>query len=233
VLTRRASLSTSLCALLYALSLLVFLPGTPFNLAAGFVYGMWVGTAVAMTGSFAGACTAYFLGKSIFRRWISETVHTKWPKFRAVDLAVRRKGFLIVMLTRLSPVFPFPLLNYAFGVTQVSPLSYAAGTFLGLLPFTFAYTYLGSLMRDLAEMWADPKGDNDDMQIIWLVVGAVATILSVVVISWVTKRAIDRATVDFEESVETVQPEALEDDDRDNILVVATPSSDDRTPLLG
>jgi len=137
---------------------------------------------------------AFLCGRTIARGWVAQWV-SHYPKFRSIDWAISNNGIYIVFLTRLSPLFPFPLLNYGFGVTKVSTLNYFIGTAGGVLPSTIGYTYIGTAMRDLAEIWS--KGNTNNL--IWLFVGIIITLLSIVIITFITRRAINKATKEFNE----------------------------------
>jgi len=195
-------LSVLLMIGLYCLALLFFCPGTPFNLASGFLYGMWIGAGTALAGCIAGALVAFLLGRTIAREWVKSLVD-KNRKFKAVDWAIHKNGLYLVFLTRLSPLFPFPLLNYAFGITRVRTITYLLGTSMGVLPGTLAYTYLGTLMRNLADMWTTESNENPTQwspkKIIWASIGAFVTLISIIIISFITKRAISNATKQYEE----------------------------------
>lgn len=194
-------ISILLTALLYSAALVFFLPGTPFNLAAGFLFGWLSGTCVALGGAMLGAAIAFVLGRTIAREWVKEKV-SRYPTLKAVELALAKKGVYIVFLMRLSPLFPFPLLNYAFGITQVHTWQYLAGTLAGILPATAGYCYLGTLMRDLTDMWTTddyPGTENESRRAAWLFVAASITVLSIILISYMTKRAIGNATAEYQE----------------------------------
>ncbi len=135
---------------LYVLATVCFLPGLPLTLAAGAIFGVTTGSVLVSLGSTLGATAAFFLGRTIGRDWISRRI-AAWPRFRAVDRAVESRGFLIVLLTRLSPAFPFFLLNYAYGVTAVRPREYILGSWLGMMPATVAYVYAGSLAASVTQ----------------------------------------------------------------------------------
>jgi len=197
--------SSLLMAGMYCMALLLFCPGTPFNLAAGFLFGMGLGCCVSLGGCILGSCLAFLLGRTIARDWVKDKME-KRPKFKAVDWAIQKNGLYIVFLTRLSPLFPFPLLNYAFGITKVRVWQYVAGTFAGVLPATVGYTYLGTLMRNLTDIWTATKVSDDEesgssssstTNLIWLIVGSCLTLLSIVIISLITKRAITKATKEY------------------------------------
>jgi len=200
VLSWMTSLPTGLSAgimiLLYSVSLLFFCPGTPFNMAAGFLYGIVLGCAVSLAGCILGSVIAFVLGRTIARDWVKAKMESK-PKFKAVDWALRKNGLYIVFLTRLSPLFPFPLLNYAFGVTQIKSWQYFLGTALGVTPGTIGYTYLGTLMRNVADLWTTSVSDEDG-ELIWWAVGGGLTLLSIIAISIITQRAISNATKEYE-----------------------------------
>jgi uncharacterized membrane protein YdjX (TVP38/TMEM64 family) len=184
---------------IYTVVLIFMFPVTPLNLATGFLYGFWVGSSVSVVGCSMGATVAFVLGRTIAREWVKQKMVNR-PKFKAIDWAIQRNGTFFVFLLRLSPLFPFPLINYGFGITTVTPLQYVIGTTLGVAPATIVYTYLGTLMRSLADMWTETGFNLDDpTSIIWLVAGAFVTILSIVVVSWVTQRAINKATREYEQ----------------------------------
>ncbi len=121
-------------ALFYLVGCVFLLPGSVLTLGAGFLFGVPVGLLSAWIGATLGACVAFLVGRTLARDWVALKVSGN-PKFEAVDEAVGREGFKIVLLLRLSPVFPFNFLNYALGVTKVSfgryalafPHRYAAG----------------------------------------------------------------------------------------------------------
>eukprot|EP01091_Cochliopodium_minus_P006270 TRINITY_DN16152_c0_g1_i1.p1 TRINITY_DN16152_c0_g1~~TRINITY_DN16152_c0_g1_i1.p1 ORF type:complete len:296 (-),score=68.40 TRINITY_DN16152_c0_g1_i1:29-916(-) len=187
-----------LLVVFYTVALLFILPGTPFNLAAGFLFGIWIGSLVTVIGCFLGGFFGFILGRYIIRSWAEKMMEQK-PKFKAIDRAITTKGFLIIFLTRLSPIMPYGLCNYLFGVTSIGFLSYNGSTLLGLLPGTIAYTYLGTLMKSLTDIYSDDE-EVDVMNIIFIVVGVVLTILIIVIVTIVSKREIDKA-INHEENL--------------------------------
>src|SRR5262245_679385 len=136
---------------LYAAATVLFLPGSILTLGAGFAFGLLRGTAAVMAGSLLGVSAAFLLGRTLVRDWVEGKVAAH-ERFRNIDEAVAREGFKIVLLTRLSPAFPFNLLNYAFGVTRVSFRHYFLASWVGMFPGTVLYVYLGSLVKDLADL---------------------------------------------------------------------------------
>lgn len=142
-----------LLSVVYVLACVLFLPGSILTLGAGFLFGLWKGLLAVIVGSNLGAWAAFALGRTLMRGWVASKVSGN-ARFAAVDEAVGREGFKIVLLTRLSPVFPFNLLNFAFGATRVSFRDYALGSFIGMLPGTVMYVYFGTAGRSLAEVAA-------------------------------------------------------------------------------
>eukprot|EP01117_Protostelium_nocturnum_P017675 TRINITY_DN7233_c0_g1_i1.p1 TRINITY_DN7233_c0_g1~~TRINITY_DN7233_c0_g1_i1.p1 ORF type:complete len:338 (+),score=115.84 TRINITY_DN7233_c0_g1_i1:154-1167(+) len=189
--------SSFLMMAIYATCLLFFCPGTPFNLACGFMFGVYIGSIVATAGCMLGSIAAYFAGKTIARDWVNEQMK-KRPSFGAIDRAIEKNGLYIVFLTRLSPLFPFPLLNFAFGSTQVRFWQYVLGTLGGILPATIGYTYLGTLIKSVTQVLGSDDDEDSKTDLIIAIVGSVITVASIVIISWITKRAIDNATKEEE-----------------------------------
>ena len=122
----------------YIVVCVLFLPGSVLTFGTGFIFKLFVGTITVSIGSTLGASAAFFLGRTFGRDWIAKKIAAN-EKFAAIDNAIGHQSFKIVLLTRLSPVFPFSLLNYAFGLTKVSFTKYILGSWLGMLPGTIMY----------------------------------------------------------------------------------------------
>ena len=137
----------------YVLAAILFLPGSVLTLGAGFLFGVPVGVLTVWVGANLGAIAAFLIGRTVARDWVAQKVSGN-PKFAAIDEAVRREGFKIVLLLRLSPVFPFNFLNYALGLTKVSFGNYVLASLIGMLPATLMYVYFGSAARSLTEVAA-------------------------------------------------------------------------------
>lgn len=130
----------------YVLATVLFIPGSALTLGAGAVFGIAWGCVYVSLGSTLGAIAAFLIG----RHWARDAIHRRmerYPRFAAIDQAVAREAWKVVLLTRLSPVFPFTLLNYAFGLTRVSLRDYALASWIGMIPGTVLYVYLGSLAK--------------------------------------------------------------------------------------
>src|SRR5215475_3766095 len=131
---------------LYVVATVFFIPGSVLTLGAGAVFGVALGSVCVSMAATLGATAAFLVGRYLARDVIARKVEQN-EKFATIDQAVAQEGWKIVLLTRLSPVFPFTLLNYAFGLTRVKLSHYALASWLGMIPGTVMYVYLGSLVN--------------------------------------------------------------------------------------
>lgn len=172
--------------LAYILAAVCMVPGSILTLAAGVVFGIAGGVALVSVASTLGAGAAFLAGRFLARDWVESRLKAM-PRFAALDRAVARRGWLIVLLARLSIVIPYNLLNYALGLTQVRFGAYLASTFAGMLPAIFLYVYLGSVAGELAAI--DRTGASAMPQ--WLLIaGLIVAALLLVVIARITARAL-------------------------------------------
>lgn len=172
----------------YVVSTVAFLPGAILTLAAGFAFGPFWGLAIASPASVAGATSAFLLGRTMLRGWAEQRVG-KSPRLRAIDTAVGREGFKIVLLLRLSPLFPFNVLNYALSLTRVKLRTFVLASFLGMLPGTAMYVYLGSLAPAAAEL-ASAGGGAGTARTVLYVAGLAATVAVAVIGTRAARRAL-------------------------------------------
>lgn len=175
----------------YIPACVLFVPGSMITLGAGFLFGVIPGTIAVSAGSVLGATAAFLIGRTFLRGWIEQRI-AAYPRFRALDRAVGKEGFKIVLLARLSPVFPFNLLNYAFGLTDVRLRQYVLASWIGMLPGTLMYVYLGSALKSLADVAAGtPQGGP--LRTIFFLLGLAMTVAATVVVTRVAKRALNEA----------------------------------------
>ncbi len=175
---------------IYVVATVALLPGLLLTIAAGALFGLAAGVALVSLASVLGATAAFFVGRTVARRWVSQQI-SAWPKFRALDSALGERGFLIVLLTRLSPLFPFNLLNYAYGVTAVKPRQYVLGSWIGMFPGTLLYVYAGSVAANLAQVLAGDVKTGAAGNVL-LVVGLLATVAVTVVVTRVARGYLER-----------------------------------------
>lgn len=170
--------------LLYVAACVFFIPGSALTLGAGAIFGVVRGSIIVSVGSTMGATAAFLIGRYFARDWIARKIR-KNEKFAAIDQAVGREGWKIVGLTRLSPAFPFSLLNYAYGLTKVSLRDYVLASWIGMMPGTIMYVYLGSLARLGVE-----ARQATTAQTALKIVGLLATIAVTVYITKIGRKAL-------------------------------------------
>jgi uncharacterized membrane protein YdjX (TVP38/TMEM64 family) len=175
---------------LYVIACVCLLPGLILTIASGVIFGLPVGLALASVGSVLGATAAFFVGRTIAREWIGSKIQG-WPRFRALDQALEARGFWIVLLTRLSPLFPFNLLNYAYGITGVRPRDYVVASWIGMFPGTALYVYAGSAAASLTEALSGQVETGRTGQVL-LWIGLAATLAVTVLVTRLASRALDR-----------------------------------------
>ena len=173
----------------YVVSTVALLPGSLLTLAAGFAYGPVWGLAIASPASVAGATAAFVLGRTVLRDWAAAKVAGS-ARGRAIDAAVAREGGKLVLLLRLSPLIPFNVLNYALSLSRVRLSTYVIASFVGMLPGTALYVYLGSLAPAAASL-GNAGRDAGSLRIALYVTGLVATVAVVVIATRAARRALE------------------------------------------
>jgi uncharacterized membrane protein YdjX (TVP38/TMEM64 family) len=139
----------------YTVAAVLAVPGTILTLSAGFVFGLAFGAPLVSAGSLLGAIAAFLLARFSTRGWVAKRVERS-PRLQALAAVTRHDGFTIVLLARLSPLLPYNALNYLFGLTPVRFRDYVLGSWLGMLPATVLYVYIGSLTKTVAAL---PEGN--------------------------------------------------------------------------
>src|SRR5437870_4566433 len=169
---------------LYVVATVFFIPGSVLTLGAGAVFGVVLGSVCVSISATLGATAAFLVGRYLARDAIARKIR-KNEKFATIDRAVADEGWKIVLLTRLSPVFPFTLLNYAFGLTRVKLSHYVLASWLGMIPGTVMYVYLGSLVNIGAGHRQRTTGE-------WVLygVGLLATVTVTVFVTRLAKKAL-------------------------------------------
>ncbi|RUT05545.1 hypothetical protein DSM106972_035520 [Dulcicalothrix desertica PCC 7102] len=174
---------------IYNLATILFIPGSVLTLGGGVLFGVFWGSIYVFIAATIGATVAFLIGRYLSRDWVSRQLE-KYPKFQAIDSAVAREGWKIVFLTRLSPLFPFNLLNYAFGITQVSLKDYILGS-SGMIPGTIMYVYIGSLAGDIA-MIGTKQSTNPTLQWSVRIVGFIATVAVTIYVTRIARNALEK-----------------------------------------
>jgi uncharacterized membrane protein YdjX (TVP38/TMEM64 family) len=173
-------------ALVYVVAGLLMLPAGPITVGAGHAFGPLVGVLVAAPAICVASCIPFLLGRTLLRGLVARRLAAvgEWP---IIAEAIRRSGFQVVALLRATPVVPFPVLNYVVGATPLRLVDFAAGTFVGVLPGTIVYAWIGSLLPDprLAVQGIGPASWGVLVGLAALTVGA----------GLLTRRALRRALV--------------------------------------
>ena len=163
--------------LVYAAATVLFFPALPLTLGAGLVYGVAVGTLIVSPASVAGATLAFLIARYVARDWVTRRLK-KYKYASAIDRAIENKGFKVVLLLRLQPLLPFNMLNYALGLTNVSLRDYVIASWIGMLPATILYVYLGSITHDVSDLLRGrPNAGVAGRILLWT--GLAATVLLV------------------------------------------------------
>jgi len=142
----------------YTLAEVLAIPAIPLTASAGYLFGVQKGTAIVLLSASIAASIGFLLGRTFFRTYVERLLEEK-PEFKRIDKAIGKEGFKVILLLRLSPLFPFSLSNYLYGVTSVKFWPYFFGTMLGFAPGTLAYVYSGEVGKALtlesgtAEPW--------------------------------------------------------------------------------
>lgn len=171
---------------LYAVWVTLLLPGVWASMLAGALYGPWWGSLVVFIGACLGAEAAFLLGRHWLRDWARRRLAAV-PKLQSLEQAVSNEGLKLVLLTRLSPAFPFSLLNFAYGLSEVSLRDYSIGL-VGILPGTILFCGLGALAGDVARFGEVLAGRADPFTWGLRIVGLFTTLASV----WLVGKAAQR-----------------------------------------
>jgi uncharacterized membrane protein YdjX (TVP38/TMEM64 family) len=175
----------------YVIVCLLFLPGSALTLAGGFMFGTARGIAAASLGATLGAAVAFLVSRAIGRPWLERRLMTH-PRFFAIDRAIGREGFKIVLLVRLCSLFPYDLMSYVFGLTKVSLSRYVLATWLGRLPEIVVWAYLGSNAKNLSDLVAGKIDAGIGEQILlWL--GLASMLAVAVIMAEIARRALHEA----------------------------------------
>ncbi len=172
--------------IVYAVATVLLAPGSVLTIGAGFAFGLWKGFVAVSAGSTLGAALAFLVARFIARDKI-EAIAQRNEKFRRIDNAIGKRGAKLILLLRLSPVIPFNLSNYFYGLTGVRFWPYVLASWIGMMPGTFLYVYIGTAGKAAASAAAGGEAMKHGWQYwTFMSVGLVATIIVTI---WVTKIA--------------------------------------------
>lgn len=176
----------------YAAAAVAFVPGSILTLAAGAIFGLGRGAVVVFIAAVLGSAAAFLIARYVARDAVERRLASN-PKFAAIDRAVGAQGRKIVFLLRLSPVFPFNLLNYALGLTKVSFVDYLLAA-VGMIPGTILFVYYGKLIGDVAALAGGADVEKGTGYYAVLGVGLIATIVATTIVTRIARQALKEAT---------------------------------------
>ena len=139
-----------LIAAAYIPACLFLVPGMILALASGYLFGMAAGALAAGLGSTVGAAAAFVAGRVLARELVVAGMASN-PKRTATDRVIAEHGFKFTMLLRLTPLVPFNLLNYVLGMSGISLGQFVLGSWIGVIPVTLMYVYLGTVLKEIEE----------------------------------------------------------------------------------
>lgn len=158
---------------IYILIVLLILPASWLSLFSGFLYGSYLGSIIVFISASIGASVAFFLSKTFFAKKL-KNLFIRYPKFSVMEKVVEKGGLKLIFLARLSPIFPFSILNYFYGLNNVKFRDFSLGL-LGIIPGTFLYCSIGSLAKSLQDL----KNVQSPNNLYMTIVGVVSTFLVV------------------------------------------------------
>lgn len=172
----------------YAAATVLMAPGSILTIGAGFGFGLWKGFLAVSAGATLGASLAFLVARFIAREKI-EAIAQRNEKFRNLDRAIGEQGAKLIFLLRLSPVIPFNLSNYFYGLTAVRFWPYVLASWIGMMPGTLLYVYIGTAGKAAVAAAAGSETVKHGWQY-WTFLG-VGLAATVIVTIWVTKIARD------------------------------------------
>jgi uncharacterized membrane protein YdjX (TVP38/TMEM64 family) len=174
----------------YALATVAFIPGSLLTLAAGAIFGLLEGTVYVFIGATVGSSLAFLVARYLARQTVERRLESN-TKFEIVDRAVAKEGLKIVFLLRLSPAFPYNLLNYALGLTSVRFRDYVVAS-LGMIPATFLYVYYGKALGSLAAVAGGAEVERGAGYWTVLALGLLATLAVTTLVTRTARRALEQ-----------------------------------------
>ena len=179
--------------LVYAAAAVLLAPGSILTLGAGFAFGLWKGFLAVSAGATLGASLAFLIARFVARSRI-ERMANRNAKFRSIDQAIGREGAKLIFLLRLSPVIPFSLSNYFYGLTAVRFWPYVLASWLGMIPGTFLYVYLGAASKAAVGAATGEPVKHGWEYWTFLGIGLIATIAVTVWVTRIAQKALRRST---------------------------------------
>lgn len=186
---RQGALGGVLYGVVYVVAALLFVPGSVLTIGAGLIFGLRWGTVIVSVASTTAAALAFLIARYLARDRV-EALARRNEKFRAIDEAIREKGWRVVVLLRLSPLVPFNVSNYLYGLTPVAFWPYVLASWIAMLPATVLYVWIGAAGRAAAGVESGQGRRPQE----WALLGAglLATAVVTVMLTRTARRQLDK-----------------------------------------
>ena len=182
----------ALWPLLYGACNLLLLPAGILALGSGLFFGLWWGFALNLLGNVLGAAGAFGISRTFGRRWIARRFLQN-PRWAALDEAIAREGWKIILFTQLPPLSPVSLLAYLYGITRIRFGTCLLWVAIGQAPTMFLYAYLGTLAQHGVRLWQGHAAPTPGEYALWLG-GLALTLLAILMLGRIARRALAAAT---------------------------------------
>jgi len=177
--------------LLHLIGSIIAIPAFVMAFAGGFIFGLGRGIIIVSISSTMGATAAFLVARYLVRDWIIRIME-KHPRYKIIDEAIAREGWQIIGLIRLSPIIPYNILHFVFGITSVKLLHYIIASWIGMLPMTFMYVYAGSLASSLTQVGESKYLIYSSESWIFYILGFLITLTATIYVSAVVRRALKK-----------------------------------------
>jgi len=164
------------------------MPAILLTLGAGFAFGLGEGFLVAWIGSTVGAAAAFLVGRYLARERVASAIASRGPRYAAIDRAIGKRGAPIVFLLRLSPVVPFVVSNYFYGLTAIPFGRYVLASAAGMAPLTFLYVSLGAAAHQVV---GDPSGTKGEWKWTLITLGVAVTLIATLYAKAIVRKAVE------------------------------------------
>ncbi len=177
--------------LVYVLATVLFVPGSVLTIGAGFIFGLGLGVLAVSVGSTIGAALAFLIARYIARKPVEAKVSAN-KKMKAIDRAIGAQGWKLIFLLRLSPAIPFNFSNYFYGLTAVKFWPYVLASWIGMLPGTVLYVYLGTVGKAGVQAASSARG-RSPWEWTLLAIGLIATVIVTVWVTRIARKALHKS----------------------------------------
>ncbi len=164
----------------YAFWVMALLPSSWISMLGGFIYGSILGSIFVFIGASIGAILTFLTGRFFLRNIILRNL-SSFPRLKLIEQSISKEGIKLIILTRLSPAFPFGLLNLAYSISNVKMRDFVI-SLLAILPGTLLYCSLGSFAGEITKFNDILENSNDLFSFILSIIGLLSTILVAIIL---------------------------------------------------